>query len=106
MAAGINEDKMNNFKIELMDYIQKMNLLRNRLDNCKSNLSSNINGYGKQEILNKFDNILNEFSKVNQNLNNYISTIGKVTSVFQEQDSEISSQIFRDISKIERLKED
>ena len=38
MAAGINEDKMNNFKIELMDYIQKMNLLRNRLDNCKSNL--------------------------------------------------------------------
>lgn len=105
MAVGINEEKMNTFKSELMDYIQKMNLLRNRLDNCKNSISSNINGYGKQEILNKFDNIINEFSKVNQNINNYINVIGKVTSIFQDQDIEISSQISRDISNIERLKE-
>ena len=106
MAVGINEDKMNSFKLELMDYIQSLNLLKNRLDNCRNVINSSMSGCGKTEIINKFDNIMVEFPKVSKNINSYISTIGKVTVVYAEQDSELASQISNDISKVERLKED
>ena len=106
MATGVNNDKMNAFKIELLNYTESINYLKERLDNCKILISNNIEGECKLEILSKIDSILNQMPVVNNNINNYISTIDKVSNIYVEQDYLMNSQLSKNIEKIDRLKEE
>ena len=106
MATGVNNDKMNAFTIELLNYTESINYLKERLDNCKTLISNNIEGECKLEILSKIDSILNQMPVVNNNINNYISTIDKVSNIYVEQDYLMNSQLSKNIEKIDRLKEE
>lgn len=106
MATGINEDKLNAFKLELLDYTESINRIRERLDNCKTMISSNLVGPCQQEITTKLNLIMNQMPIVNNNINNYISTIGKVINSYNEQDIELQSQISSNATIVEKMKEE
>lgn len=101
MATGINEQMINKLKVELLDCIESINSLYNRLDTCKSGIQSNYSGTGSDVIIAKLDSIMNQFPKVSSNINTYISDLSKVVKSFADQDVEIASDVIRNISKLD-----
>ena len=69
MATGINSDKMNQSKINLLDCVEDLNSLSNRLDNCYEDIQASLEGGCKSEVISKFGAIKREWPKVNQNIN-------------------------------------
>jgi len=106
MATGINDDKLNAFKVELLNYTESINLLKEDLDGYKTTLKSNLKGSGQEEIIGKLNSILGQFPTVNKNINNYISTVGKVIKAYENQDDSLNSQISKNITKLEGMKEE
>ena len=101
MATGINSDKMNQSKINLLDCVEELNSLSNRLDNCYEDIQASLEGGCKSEVISKFGAIKREWPKVNQNINSYIGVLSKVESRYKRQDSELASKTNRDIDKID-----
>ena len=103
MATGINTEKINSLKVDLLNYTESINTLATRLDNCRSDIQANLEGVGKSEFLGKLDSIIEELPKVNKNINSYIASLGKVVKSYEDQDQKLASDIKRNISKLDEI---
>lgn len=101
MGSGINTEKIDDLKVELLDYIEALNLISNRLDNCLETIKTNINGYGKNEIVQKITCIKEQFPKISANINFYIEDLGNAVRSYEKQDEEVAATLIRNISKLE-----
>ena len=106
MATGLNETKANNFKVELLDSIESINVIKENLTNYNEIINNNWTGEVSTEFNSKLSNILSNINIIYKNINVYISSVGKVVSDFANQDVEIASQVSKNISKLDSLKEE
>ena len=102
MATGLNETKANKFKVELLDSIESINVIKENLTNYNEIINNNWTG----EVRNEFNSKLSNINIIYKNINVYISSVGKVVSDFANQDVEIASQVSKNISKLDSLKEE
>ena len=105
MASGINVEKVNALKVELLNYIEQLNVLYNRLNDCSTTIQANMDGFNKAQIVNKLNSIIEQMPKATTNINTYISDLGKVVKSYQEQDEEEASTVVNNISKVDALGE-
>ena len=105
MGSGINKAKVNELKAELLDYVEALNFISNRLDTCLENIKGSLNGTGRDEIVSKFTNIKEQLSKISANINFYIEDLGNVIISYEKQDEEVASTLIRNISKLEERSE-
>lgn len=103
MATGIDTEKINNLKVDLLNYIESINALYSRLDNCRTSIQSNLDGVGKTEIINKLNSIIEQMPKINSNINSYINSLGAVVKSYERQDEQIASNINRNIGKLDEI---
>lgn len=100
MSGGINEDKINILKVELLDCMENLNSISNRFDNCTESISSNIDGIGKNEIVSKLNEIKSQLPKVSSNISSYIDDLDKVISNYEKMDIEAANTLISNISKL------
>ena len=100
MATGINTDKSNALKVELLGYIESFNAIKNRIDNCKTIVQANMDGAGKAEIIKLIDAIMDQIPKVNDNINAYITTIGKIEKSYEDADETLGSVVTKNVTKV------
>ena len=100
MATGINTDKSNAFKIELLGYTESFNSIKNRIDNCKTTVQNNMDGAGKTEIIKLIDAIMEQIPNINDNINSYISTIGKIEKSYADADELLGATVTKNVTKI------
>ena len=106
MATGLNETKANKFKVELLDSIESINVIKENLTNYNEIINNNWTGEVRNEFNSKLSNILSNINIIYKNINVYISSVGKVVSDFDNQDVEIASQVSKNIRKLDSLKEE
>lgn len=101
MKSGINEEKVNNLKVELLDYIESMNSISNSINSNIEIIRNNIDGQGKNEILSKLTTIKEQCSNMSSNINTYIDDLGKVVSSYVAQDQDAATTLISNISRLE-----
>lgn len=106
MATGIQADKMNALKVQLLNYIERLNSIIDKYEDCKQTVTSNISGAGSSEIIGKMNYFGNQLPKVKKNIDTYMSTVGKVTTMYEEQDRNLAAKVTGNIAKVESLKEE
>lgn len=100
MATGINTDKSNKFKVELLGYTESFNSIKNRIDNCKTSVQNNMDGAGKTEIIKLLDAIMEQIPTINENINSYISMIGKIEKSYENADELLGTTVTKNVTKI------
>ena len=105
MVSGINEEKISELKIQLLDYIEYLNSISNRLNANVESIKNNIDGVGKDEILGKANFIREQLPKISANINSYIDDIEKAMSSYERQDEEIAATLISNISRLEERSE-
>lgn len=100
MSSGINVEKVDALKIELLDYIESLNSISNRLEISTSTIQNNIEGLGKKEILQKLRQIREQLPKVSANITTYIDDLSKAVSNYERIDEETAADLIRNISKL------
>lgn len=100
MSSGINVEKVDALKIELLDYIESLNSISNRLEISTSTIQNNIEGLGKKEILQKLKQIKGQLPNVSANITTYIDDLNKAVSSYERIDEEVAADLIRNISKL------
>lgn len=100
-SAKILVDDVNKVRINLLNYVEQLKAISSRIENCKTSVNNNLSGFGKGEIIAKFDSILEQFPVVVSNVNNYSVALGKVIGSYQEQDADLAKFITTNIEKID-----
>lgn len=100
MSSGINVEKVDALKIELLDYIESINSVSNRLEVSVSTIQNNVEGFGKKEILQKLGQIREQLPKVSANITTYIDDLSKAVSNYERIDEEVAADLIRNISKL------
>lgn len=100
MSSGINVEKVDTLKIELLDYIESLNSISNRLELSTSTIQNNVEGLGKMEILQKLRQIREQLPKVSANITTYIDDLNKAVSNYEKIDEEVAVDLIRNISKL------
>lgn len=100
MSTGVNGEKINKLRQDLMDYIEQMNGIFNRLDIECASVQNSISGTSKDIITKKCTEIRNSYSTIKNNIMTYIDDLGKVNSGYEQLIEEISEQIISDMDKI------
>ena len=101
MATGINKDKIDSLKVELLDCSESINGIINKLENCKTVIQSNIDGTSKDEIVQKFDSLNTNISVVKSNINAYINILSRIEDIYSGQDYDVASNVVKNIRKLE-----
>lgn len=105
MTSGINEEKINALNVELLDAIEKLNTISNRLDVCIATIKSNIDGYGKDEILSKLSMIKQQLPNLSSNISTYIDDLSKAVNKYKDNDVELATTLITNISKLDGRRE-
>lgn len=100
MSSGINVEKVDALKIELLDYIESINSVSNRLEVSVSTIQNNVEGFGKKEILQKLGQIREQLPKVSANITTYIDDLNRAVSNYERIDEETAADLIRNISKL------
>ena len=100
MATGMDDAKLNQFKIDLLGYVESLNAISSRLGNCKLSIQQSIDGAGKIEIISKINSILGQMPVINANINTYISVVSKERKKYEALESELAADLTRNISKL------
>ena len=106
MATGINSQAMNGLKVSLLDYIEAINALHKRFENCSYQLGHCISGPGSRTVAQLLREVDGQFSVVISNINSYISDLNKVQKEYIETDMQMSSRIISDITTLDKMKGD
>lgn len=101
MGSGINKEKVNGLKVELLDYVEALNSISSRLDNSIETIKGNLDGLGRDEIINKFTNVKEQLPKISANINFYIEDLGNAILNYEKQDEEVAATLISNISKLE-----
>lgn len=102
MATGINVEKLDGFKVELLDFMESLNSIQSRLDSVKTVIQANMSGNGKNDVILKLNSIMEQLPSVKGNINVYISLVNSVIDSYGVQDDELSSNIINDVVKLEQ----
>jgi len=105
VASGINEEKVNSLNVELLDAIENLNSISDRLDICIETIKGNIEGYGKNEILSKLSVIKQQLPIVSSNISAYIDDLGKVVDRYRNSDEEVATTLMNNIGKLDEGRE-
>lgn len=100
MAAGINTSKITTLKVDLLDAIEAMNTVLNKLDVEKNIINSNIEGPGKSLMTQRLNSIYKQLGVVTKNINSYINDLSNIEKFYTSQDEELSSLVANDIEKL------
>lgn len=101
IGAGIDVDKVNELKVGLLDYVEQINTISNRLESSRIAFESSMNGSGKDEIISKYNSIAEQIPSVNANINTYIIALGNAVKQYQLQDENMAAKLTRDVSKLD-----
>jgi hypothetical protein len=105
VASGINEEKVNSLNVELLDAIENLNSISNRLDICMETIKGNMDGYGKSEILSKLSAIKQQLPVVSSNISAYIDDLGKAVNRYRNRDEEVATTLMNNIGKLDEGRE-
>ena len=105
MASGINEEKVNFLNVELLDAIEDLNFISNRLDVCIETIKNNMDGYGKNEILSKLSIIKQQLPTVSSNISAYIDDLSKAVNRYRNNDEEVATTLMNNIVKLDEGRE-
>lgn len=100
MATGVNEIEINRLKVELLNCVEQINAISGRIDTCKAIVSDSISGVGRDEIISKFNSIMEQLPMVNANINTYMISLGQVVQAYARLDSMVASDVTRNIGKL------
>lgn len=101
MITGIDVNKIDNLKKELLNYIEEINSIFNRMDSEVTIIQSNMSGVGKIEILQKCNKIKEQVPVLKSNIMVYLEDLSKVVKFYENQDQELSQNVIRNISKLD-----
>lgn len=102
MATGINVDKLNTLKVDILSYIESIRSLMERLDDCGSVIRTNLVGPGANEITGQVNGFLIQFSNACSNINSYIQLLNQIEKKFETNDSELAFELTNNIKKLEQ----
>lgn len=100
MSSGINDEKVDALKIELLDYVEAINSITNRLEISTNTIQNNIEGIGKKEILAKLNHVKEQLPTVSANISTYIDDLSKAVSNYERIDVESAADLISNISKL------
>lgn len=100
MSSGINSSKVETLKIELLDYIESINAIVNRLDISIGDIQNNMDGIGKREIINKLNEVKGQLPNVKENIVTYIDDLDRAISIYKSVDYEAAATLMNNISKL------
>lgn len=100
MSSGINDEKVDALKIELLDYVEAINSITNRLEISTNAIQNNIEGIGKKEILAKLNHVKEQLPTVSANISTYIDDLSKAVSNYERIDVESAADLISNISKL------
>jgi len=100
MSSGINSSKVETLKIELLDYIESINAIVNRLDISIGDIQNNMDGIGKREIINKLNEVKGQLPNVKENIVTYIDDLDRAISIYKSVDYEVAATLMNNISKL------
>ncbi len=100
MGSGINVEKIDTLKIELLDCIESINSISNRLEMSANAIQNNLEGIGKTEILQKIGKIREQLPNVSGNISTYIDDLSKAVSNYERIDEEAATDLIRNIGKL------
>jgi len=91
---------MKQLKIELLDYIESINAIVNRLDISIGDIQNNMDGIGKREIINKLNEVKGQLPNVKENIVTYIDDLDRAISIYKSVDYEVAATLMNNISKL------
>lgn len=100
MATGINESGATSLKLNIIESVEALNNLSNRLDSCYQGLSTCIEGYGRSEILSRLEKIKDQMPVVISNVDSYITDINNAIRGYRSIDEATKSQLNNSIEKL------
>ena len=101
MATGINSDKVSQLKVSLLDYVEQLNSIKVKLENCEVLLKENVTGAILDPILKPLENIILQIQSVKSIVNNYVSSLSVIVNRFVENDQAVSSELYKNIDKLD-----
>ncbi len=100
MGSGINTEKVDELKVELLGYVESLNLISNRLDGILETIKGNLNGFGRDEIVRKLSSVKEQLPKISSNINFYIEDLDRAVRSYKVQDEEVAATLISNISKL------
>ena len=98
--AGMNEDKVGTLKVEILNTAEAVRKLITRMEQTKLNVQRNLDGEGKDVVINKIDSVITQLNNFNNNVMYYFNGIGRALSVKKEEDEEIGSTVTGDAENV------
>jgi uncharacterized coiled-coil DUF342 family protein len=90
-VTGINESGLEALSIEILDYRDKISELFEKINSCISKLPDNYQGEPCDEIMNKYNDLKNNFATVKDNIELYSDDIIFLIQKVKENDRYIST---------------
>lgn len=100
MSTGVNTEKMKASRKELLDCIERLNVIFNDIDVQYASIQDSVEGTVKDIITKKYNEISASYEVIKNNVMVYVEDLGKVNSGFEEIDQELSEVVISDIDKV------
>ena len=96
MSTGINVQKINALRQELLDYAENVSAILNTIESEYEKVKNSIEGPSAEVISNKYLDIANYYETIKAN----VTDLGNVVSAYDNQDQELSEIVISDANKM------
>ncbi len=100
MSTGINVQKINALRQELLDYAENVSAILNTIESEYEKVKNSIEGPSAEVISNKYLNISSCYEAIKANIVSYVTDLGNVVSAYDNQDQELSEIVISDANKM------
>ncbi len=105
MATGINDIKLEATMKGIIDQIENLNSIFNRLDAEFMIVKNEIKGDFQVKLAEKYTPISNQYSAIKENVLSYAKDLAKVRKAYENQDAELHDIVIANINKVEERRE-
>lgn len=105
MATGINDLKLEETIKNIIEQVENLNSVFNRLDEEFTTVKNEIEGDFQVELCNKCTSICNQYETIKENIRSYAVDLNKVKTAYKNQDDEMQDIIITSINKVEERSE-
>ena len=101
IIEAIREDDLSSTTIELLDKVDNISVLFDKLDSCVEKLPNYYQGEPAKEILNKYKELSSNYSVILDNLRTYPDDLTALIRKMSEIDKDLSNIFVRSTEEIE-----
>lgn len=105
MATGVNNLKLQESMKYIIEQIENLNAVFNRLDEEFLTVKNEIKGDFQADLSAKYTSISNQYENVKNNIKSYALDLAKVKKAYESQDVELHDIIITNINKVEERRE-